>query len=459
MKKMRKIVALLIAMAMVLSMGMVAFASEATEPSDGSITITPPSGLQTDDETTYTIYKVFDATVNADDNTKVSYRLCEGDTLSAEMEAAGFSVDSAGNVTFSGSMDPNGDPEDAAIKAIAAFVTDADIVDTVTATGTTAVTVSGLTYGYYYITTTTGSLVTIDTTNIEVEVIDKNTIPEVDKKITGAVSYDENGLKALAQIGTNVDYEVTITVGKGAKGYVFHDVMDDRLAYNNDVSVDPADSVDNTTTASGDTITVTFKDAWLAENEGETITITYSAKITEAALSDNPAKNTATVDFGEDYTTTEKETEVYNAQISVLKKDGDGNPLADAGFVLANSEGKYYKFADGAVTWVDSKDDADEHFSDDEGKVAPFTGLANGTYTLIEKTVPEGYNQAPDQEVEIAEHDYTADNLEQEAEVTNNAGTELPSTGGIGTTLFYVVGSILVVGAVVVLISKRRTAR
>jgi len=85
-----------------------------------------------------------------------------------------------------------------------------------------------------------------------------------------------------------------------------------------------------------------------------------------------------------------------------------------------------------------------------------FKGLADGTYTLEESTVPSGYNKAADQTITIAKDDYTAANLEQTAEVINLSGSELPSTGGIGTTMFYVIGAILVIGAGVVLVTRRR---
>ena len=98
--------------------------------------------------------------------------------------------------------------------------------------------------------------------------------------------------------------------------------------------------------------------------------------------------------------------------------------------------------------------------SGEDGKLnGEFTGLADGTYTLVEKTTPSGYNTAEDKEITIAKGDYSAGNLKQEATVINKAGSVLPATGGIGTTLFYVVGSVLVIGAAVVLISKRRMTR
>ena len=90
--------------------------------------------------------------------------------------------------------------------------------------------------------------------------------------------------------------------------------------------------------------------------------------------------------------------------------------------------------------------------------VASFTGLVNGTYTLVETTVPTGYNKAADSTVTIADTDFNA-NVSASATVVNNQGTELPSTGGIGTTIFYVVGSILVVAAGVLLITKKRMSR
>ena len=152
---------------------------------------------------------------------------------------------------------------------------------------------------------------------------------------------------------------------------------------------------------------------------------------------------------------------VYNAKFTVTKKidTEDGDPLKGAGFVIANAAGKYYKLTNNVVTWVDSIDDATEYTSDANGAVTAFTGLADGTYTLIEKTVPEGYNKAADSTFTVKAGDYTAKNLEQAATVPNKTGSELPATGGIGTTMFYIVGSVLVIGAVVLLVSKKRMAR
>ncbi|WP_253667323.1 SpaA isopeptide-forming pilin-related protein [Streptococcus intermedius] len=100
--------------------------------------------------------------------------------------------------------------------------------------------------------------------------------------------------------------------------------------------------------------------------------------------------------------------------------------------------------------------DATEYKSNTAGEVEAFKGLADGTYTLVEKTVPAGYNKAADVNFTIAKGDYTVKNLEQKATVVNKPGTELPKTGGLGTMLLTLVGSILVIGVGVLIVTKKR---
>ena len=448
MKFAKKILALTLVAAMVLALGVTAFAA-----GTGSITITPPENVDTTATITYNIYKVFDAAGNG---TAISYKLVDGKTTAP----TGFTVDGAGNVTYAGGASVT-ELTAADIAAIAAYVADDTPVATVTSTGGADAVAENLPNGYYYITTTTGTTVTINSTNPDATVADKNVVPGVDKTITDASSFDEDGKKALAQVGTVVDFQAEITVGKGQIGYVFKDTMGAGLSYVADsltVTGMTADT-DYTLTVSGQNITVTFKDSAIKNlAEGSKITVTYEATVTSDALSVNAAKNTATISYGNnsEFTSQPSEVEVYNAKFTVTKQDGDKKPLAGAGFVIANADGKYYNLTNGVVTWVDSIDDATEYTSDAQGAVTAFTGLADGTYTLIEKTVPDGYNKAADSTFTIEEGDYTAANLEQEATVTNNAGTALPSTGGIGTTIFYVIGALLVIGAGVVLVTRRR---
>ena len=460
MKHLKHLFAAALAMFVALAIAVPAFAA-----GTGSITITPPEDVDTSATITYKVYKVFDADGNG---TAISYKLVSGKTEAP----AGFTVDTAGNVTYTGTG-TGGQLTQADIDAIAGYVTNADLVATVTSTGGTAAVAENLPNGYYYITTTTGTAVTINSTNPNVSVNDKNTVPGVDKKITGAVSIDEAGKKAIQEVGKEVEYTATITVGKGSKDLKFHDVMGTGLEYvagSATVTGVDADQYEILgTPETGDTITIKFADG-IAEKT--VITVTYKAKVTSAALQVDPAKNTATVSYGENsaFTSEPSETETYNAKITITKLDDQEKPLAGAGFVIKNADGAYFKLAaDGkSITWytlgADEKlADAiaagkiDEHKSGSDGVVPAFEGLATGKYTIVESTVPAGFNKAADQDIEVGP--VSSDmNLELTASVINRPGSVLPSTGGIGTTIFYVVGGALVITAGVLLVTKRRMA-
>ena len=172
----------------------------------------------------------------------------------------------------------------------------------------------------------------------------------------------------------------------------------------------------------------------------------------------------------EETKTKDKEVTVYTFQLEGTKVDGVDNniKLKDAEFKLQNADGLYYKKdVKGNVSWV-AEADADVVTSAADGKFG-FTGLDAGTYTLVEVTPPAGYNTIAPTTVEI-EATYTNDKLatltpngkisagKASINVENNKGTTLPETGGMGTTLFYVIGAALVLGAGVVLVSKKRMA-
>ena len=470
MKNCKKLLALALAFALVLAIGVIAYAEVTINKTPGvtgpaSITVqlpTTPEGYTADNQ--YKIYKVFDASL-APDGQGISYTLSGDHTTVPD----GFQLDDAGNVKYVRSENPV-ELTQADIDAIKAYVNDGDLVATVnTQAGDTSFTVEDLPYGYYFITTTTGTVLTVDSTHPNAEVQDKNELPPVDKRITNASSMDEDGKKALAQVGTVVEYTATIVKKTGAENYEFHDTMSAGLAYNGDikvyvggVEVAAGPSTFTIGANAGETISVKFDNTYIAGLANETeIKFVYTATVTSDALTRDPAKNTCYLTYGHnpgDNRTPIQETEVYNAKISVKKQDDKEKPLAGAGFLLKNDQNKYYKLVDGKVTWVGEDEQPDEHFSDAEGNVPAFTGLANGTYTLVEKTVPAGYNKGADQSFTINEHDYTVENLEKEATVINKEGPELPSTGGIGTTIFYIVGGLLVIAAAAVLIVRRRAS-
>jgi LPXTG-motif cell wall-anchored protein len=452
MKKMKKLVAMLTTTAMVLGMSISSLAA--------TITVTPPANAK--GENTYTVYKVFDVTSSGD---AVAYKLVGEDSLSDDMKAAGFSA-ANGYVTLANAGD---ELTAAQIAAIKGFVTEADKVGEIKTTDTTASSLSGLSEGFYYVTTTTGSAVMINTATDTATITDKNTITVVDK-VAGS-NFDDASKKAIASVGTDLSFTATITVGKGAHDVVFTDTMTGMTFNTSSLKIDEAEVSPEVATveATESAFTVTFTDAYInARNTtGEsTIVLTYTGKVTAEALTVDAANNTASVKTDNGNENTSK-VDVFNAKLTVTKFDGkktedtaDDSALEGAGFKLKNAEGKYYiKAADGSISWGEETAATEVMANTGDGKnVAVFTGLGVGEYTLVESTVPAGYNKADDQPISVALSDVTGETLtlEKTANVINMAGSTLPSTGGMGTTIFYAIGAILVIGAGVVLVSRRR---
>ena len=168
--------------------------------------------------------------------------------------------------------------------------------------------------------------------------------------------------------------------------------------------------------------------------------------------------------------TPESEVCVYTYQLNNTKYHDDdttGNELAGAGFRLYSGkdctkeqEIKLKKnTTDGTYSPYFGADAGDEMFSDEHGQFN-VKGLDAGTYYLKETTTPTGYNTCGLTTVTIKAN-HTGNRIELDSSnlsttIINNSGTVLPSTGGIGTTIFYVLGSILVLGAAVLLIVKKR---
>ena len=323
----------------------------------------------------------------------------------------------------------------------------------------------------------------------------------IDKEITGVAdgSVTTDKESALAQIGKVVNFEVRIPIAKNAINYVFEDDMSDGLTSTNDVAVY---LVDNETAALPDSptaitagtngegesskygtvayenignleIKITFDNKWLAANNEKTIVIRYTATVNKdayVASQDNP--NTATIKWGNTATPlTDTDTvHVYSAKITVKKVDAAGEPLNGAKFVLGKtSTGPYYKHEAGTiVTWVDDIDEATViepvQVNNTGDATAEFTGLANGSYVIIETEAPANYNKAADTPITIGAIAGSESNevvtlttsIALESTVENNQGTELPATGGIGTTIFYIVGAVLVLGAAAVILARRK---
>jgi fimbrial isopeptide formation D2 family protein/LPXTG-motif cell wall-anchored protein len=557
MKKFTKLLGIVLIMALVMSMGTMAFA--AGEPTDGTITI-----KSSENGTTYNFYRLFDlalhdlkAEAEGADPVYESYIYSINETwhdFFTDGAGAAYLVD-----TNTGSL--NSINVDGTIKYIninssnvVAFTNAAmdyaldeanGINADTTATGTGSdVEVDVDTLGYYLMipvdakiktVNSSGSIASLTTTDPDVDIAVKAIKPKIEKtddKIT--VDLGETVTYTLKGVVPNMAGYTTFV-------YKISDTMSSGLTFNEDVTVTiggvavAADTAAEWITYANNGFVFDFPvDEYQEDNIGDEIVLTYTAFVNENAITSTVEKNKAQLEYGHNPKETEKTTpveeEVYTAKVIINKYTGNdktaaSGKLADAKFALMNSEGKYYHYveavADDATTpdvdesvpahveWVtvagaptsgtasvtDAQakalaDDAAKTATEENPDAAPsftakttnssgaadFPGIKDDTYYLVEFAAPTGYNRL-DKPVAVTVAGTNADTatgkvenkadatgsfdaaVDSTADVQNNAGTELPSTGGIGTTIFYVVGSIMVVAAGVLLITKKRMSR
>ena len=471
-KTFKKLFAALLAAALVLAMAVPAFAE--TNATKGSIKID-----HTVSGETYTIYRMF----------KLDSYNAESNTYSYTVEPAWETFFSTGAGSSYIDLDSNGHPTwktgaDAAAFAKAALTWAADkkISGTKeTATGDT-VTFSDLGLGYYLVDSSLGALCGLNTTTPNVTIEEKNGQPTIEKKVKS--HYDGWAEKNTAKIGDTVEFKIVVHVEAGAQSYKVADTMSDGLTFNSSslkVTYKDAPATANSDYTlepgkNGTTFTLTFKDSYVADKVGEAIVVTYTATLNkDAVVAGN--KNRATLHYGNKQTVN-KETTTYTHEFDLVKVDGTANE--DGTHTLLNgAKFKLYetKTSDTALRFVKNADGSYRVALDTEngenvtdtivvnGKVH-ISGLDKVNYWLDETLAPDGYNKLTErQEVKLSEGSQNA-TLETGATtwaegnggvvVENNAGTVLPSTGGMGTTLFYVIGGGLMVAAVVLLVTKKR---
>lgn len=351
-----------------------------------------------------------------------------------------------------------------------------------------------------------------------VTVSPKSTHPTVDKQVWDETADAENG--AIAGWGESADHAINesfqfkliakIPSSSFIDSYdtyklVFTDTMSAGVTFESieSVMIGNSNVTDYDCTATygqdGGSWTLTIEDAKkvVSDLKGKDVVVIYNAHLNENALTVDPTNpaasstNANTNKVGLAYSnnpnvstdmgkTAEDTVFVFTYNVPNYKYYMDGDtkqPLPGAGFTLysdeacaneikmAGSPGVYYRNIDANAAGVEMFPGSDGHFT--------IKGLDIGTYYLKETTTPSGYNTCPvmtiqvsaeSNHVEAADHasasvtytmtvdgDETAEN-----EILNQVGATLPSTGGMGTTIFYVVGSILVIGAVVLLVSKKR---
>lgn len=369
-------------------------------------------------------------------------------------------------------------------------------------TETTKVVFNDLELGYYVVESTSGTACAITTTDPDATIKDKHDNPSVNKIIEhGGVVKDNHKMNSV-NLGETVYFETTINVKPGAKNYVLHDTMDSNLenffVYEVYCNL-PNSKNQNTSLATtgaenekmvnvrpgtfnsekptdGCTFELSFTNLFyttyrqqIDRGELTKIYVKYYATVGNKAPINTAMKNTTYLTYGENNLETDKsETETYTYGIPVFKYTGTNTPLADAKFILSKvenateadaikftSNGAFYRYTidqtngGGNTTLV----------SPTEGRFE-IQGLEAGTYYLKETEAPKGYNKIQKSiKIEILEDgSIKVDNnaITGDVRVQNNTGSILPSTGGMGTTLIYVVGSILVLASGIVLFSKRK---
>lgn len=355
----------------------------------------------------------------------------------------------------------------------------------------TTVTFDNLDLGYYLVDSTLGTLCSLDTTNPTVTIEEKNDKPSnvktVEEDSTGAYGSTND-----ADIGQTVNFKSTITAQAGAENYVFHDKMSGGLTYTGvtgvtlkrgvaeATTVDPADYEIKTEGLADDcTFEIVFKQTFCDTLEAnDKIEISYTATVNgKAVVGGNGNPNESHLSYGDQNhptSTPDSTTMTYTWDMSVLKyANGNRNVLLEnAEFVLLNGAkdkvamvvgGRLTGWtavpeadADGAITWPENTVLA----TGSDGKIA-IAGLDSDTYYLREVKAPDGYNKlANDVPVTITGatkgEDDTLTYTTVLIEVENKSGAELPSTGGVGTTVFYVVGGLMVLLAVVLLVTRKK---
>lgn len=505
MKKMRKIMAMLLAMMMVAGFSLTTFAAN----------ITLNGGAE---GSQYSAWKLLSATDLGEVEGEQKYAYEVNETYQAILQGITGKTTDADIIDYINNLDDEG------IRDFADAVYEEIVAANITGVASTGNSFAGVEQGYYLIAETkvgnaqdTYSLVMLDTAgNESVTVNTKEDLPTLEKKIketndsTGFVSEWQDG--ADYDFTDAVPFKLTGTVSSKYDDYkeyyyVFHDKMCDGLSFDSSSVVVKVDGKKVTggyrveTENLGDDCTFEVVFPNLKSITGATvtadsvITVEFEATLNENAVVGKPGNpNEAKLEYSnnpyhtedsegdEDDDTDEDETSetpwdkviAFTYKLNADKIDGTGAALSGAGFTLYKYDAKT-----GAYVAVGNEITGVTTFT--------FTGLDAGLYKLVETTVPAGYNQAADLEFEIvATYDVdsadpqlitlvvndAAGNLISEGEeavfntvvtdgavntaVRNLQGTELPSTGGIGTTIFYVLGTVLMLGAVVVLVSRRR---
>lgn len=344
--------------------------------------------------------------------------------------------------------------------------------------------------GYYLVDSSVGTLCSLDTTKPAATIQEKNGVPSVDKIITagGVIATDKTN---SVNIGDKISFQTTIYVQKGATNYKLHDEMSNGLklieqvgssyvsaiAYNNDgtgkSNLKKDDDYIITVDSNLNKFDIDFtKYTDQHTNEEYKIVVVYNAVLqSDAVIGNSGNLNKTWLTYGDKNTETNKSetiTKTFEMKVFKFYKDkNDSNTekgLAGAVFTLSkNQDGtnpiKLTKTNENSNIYkVNNNGTITDITTPDNGRFT-IQGLGAGTYYLTEIQQPAGYNKLSGPVTVVIDENGKVRVGESEAnpvKVENKTGTVLPSTGGAGTTMIYLVGAVLVLGSGVVLATKRR---
>lgn len=493
MKLIKKIAAIMFAFMMVFSLSTNAKAESGSKADGTKGTITITNAIKGQD---YKIYKILDLeSFNADLGKEAySYTIATGWEKFFKNEAGKDYVDvNNGYVTWKNDVKQ----EKAAELAKKALAYAKDNSDNVTAVDkeptsvsidneTEKLTYSNLDLGYYLVDSSVGALCGLNTTNSEVDIIEKNGVPSVEKFVSDASdgTFKED---SFANIGDTVYFQTIITAKQGAHNYVLHDKMDDAFTFDDNIVIKSDNTVvdkanytiyynANNETAENKvtdkcTFEIKFTQTYLDTlKNDQKIVITYSAVLNDKAVINNANFNKTHLSYGDNKVSNEDSTSTSTSSIKVLKYTGNTtHTLNGAKFKLFTEETgvdalKFEKIDEQNYRLTKKETGNDEIETVKDGQFTMQGLKPNVTYWLEETEAPKGYNKLTKRiKVELKEYGHVVVDGKgtgfpplTQVEVENNKGSILPSTGGMGTTLIYLVGGALVLGSGFVLANKKR---